>query len=249
VAGRSALPQLIPAGPAQKRRHPFIALLVVVLVPGFFAATSIPALAMGGSSTDAAVVTQGGTAARTLGAQSITVPDDLAGSTVARDALTATTVEELRQLKASAARAARVAAYNNSGARAAGDDYPWPYANGGLSPLNYFYRQCVDFVAWRLNRDAGTPTAPYRYTWSNLTPTGGNASQWKYAWESHGWPMSTTPVQGAVAWFTGNHVAYVKAVNADGSVELEEYNWGNDRAYHTRTIPASSVPMFLYPPS
>ncbi len=199
-------------------------------------------------------VTQPVTAARTSGAQSVSVPSGSAPSTVARDALTATTEDELRRIKAAEARAARIAAYSASGyrvvgERAAGDDYPWPYANGGLSPLNYFYRQCVDFVAWRLNRDAGTPVAPFKYTWSNLTPTGGNASAWKRAWEAKGWPMSTTPVPGAVAWFTGNHVAYVKSVNSDGTVSLEEYNWGNDRAYHARTIPASSVPMYLYPPA
>lgn len=38
--------------------------------------------------------------------------------------------------------------------------------------------------------------------------------------------------------FTGNHVAYVQSVNSDGTVSLEEYNWGNDHSYHTRTIPA-----------
>ena len=49
--------------------------------------------------------------------------------------------------------------------RAEGDDYPWwnelpDDYGGGLSPLRYYYRECVDFVAWRLNRDAGVTSAP-----------------------------------------------------------------------------------------
>jgi surface antigen len=247
-SGRRPTSARTPRAARQHGRHPFIALLVVVIVPGFFAATSIPALAFGPQGTDATGAAQLAGNAPAVSLQSLTVASDLPGSTVARDSLTATTEAELRLQKASAARAARVAQYNASGARAAGDDYPWPLENGGLSPLNYFYRQCVDFVAWRLNRDAGSTTAPFKYTWSYLTPSGGNASQWKLAWQNHGWPMSTTPVAGSVAWFTGNHVAYVKTVNGDGTVTIEEYNWNSDRSYHTRTIAASSVPMFLYPP-
>lgn len=80
-------------------------------------------------------------------------------------------------------------------------------------------------------------------------PGGGSAYAWAGQWASHGWETSSTPVPGAVAWFNGNHVAYVQSVNADGTVSLEEYNWGNDHAYHARTVPASSVALFLYPPS
>ncbi|SMH46819.1 CHAP domain-containing protein [Rathayibacter oskolensis] len=138
--------------------------------------------------------------------------------------------------------------------REEGDDYPWRDAltddqGGGLSPLRYYYRECVDFVAWRLNRDQGSTSAPFKWTWGNLTPGGGSAYAWAGQWASHGWVTSSTPVPGSVAWFTGNHVAYVQSVNSDGTVSLEEYNWGNDHAYHTRTVPASSVPLFLYPPS
>ncbi|WP_153038918.1 CHAP domain-containing protein, partial [Rathayibacter tanaceti] len=138
--------------------------------------------------------------------------------------------------------------------REEGDDYPWrdqltDDQGGGLSPLRYYYRECVDFVAWRINRDQGSTGSPFRWTWGNMTPGGGSAYAWAGQWASHGWVTSSTPVPGAVAWFTGNHVAYVQAVNSDGTVSLEEYNWGNDHAYHKRTIPASQVALFLYPPS
>lgn len=142
---------------------------------------------------------------------------------------------------------------------AAGDDYPWSTEtildDGGVfSPLRYGYRECVDFVAWRINRDAGVgPNGPWKYTWGELTPGGGHAVQWKGHWESRGWAVSKTPQPGAVAWWgysvsAWGHVAYVQAVNPDGSVVLEEYNYGFNHAYNTRTVPASSVEAFLSPP-
>lgn len=139
--------------------------------------------------------------------------------------------------------------------RAVGNDYPWAdkTPDSGISPLGYYYRECVDFVAWRLNRDAGVTQAPWKYTWSNLTPLGGDAIDWKKNWKAHGWTTSNTPIAGSVAYWgtsagAAGHVAYVQSVNSDGTVTIEEYNWGDDHDYNTRTIPAASVDLFLYPP-
>jgi surface antigen len=104
-------------------------------------------------------------------------------------------------------------------------------------------------VAWRLNRDAGATNGNWRWTWQTLTPGGGDASNWASEWQNHGWATSDTPIVGAVAWFDYNHVAYVQSVNDDGTVSLEEYNWGGSHAYNTRTIPAGDVNLFLYPPA
>ena len=43
-------------------------------------------------------------------------------------------------------------------------------------------------------------------------------------------------------------MAYVNSVNPDGTVTLEEYNYVPGM-YSQRTIPASSVVSFLYPPT
>lgn len=147
----------------------------------------------------------------------------------------------------------------DSAPSAAGDDYPWPdeapdTEDGGLSPLRYYYRECVDFVAWRLNRDVGVTAAPWKWDWASLTPKGGNAIDWPASWEKNGWQTSLTPVPGSVAWWGTSagaygHVAYVQAVNPDGTVVLEEYNWGRPKhMYGTRTVPATSVDLFLYAP-
>jgi surface antigen len=134
------------------------------------------------------------------------------------------------------------------------NDYPWPTANPGqLSPLGYVYRNCTDFVAWRLNRDAGITTAPWKYTWTNLTPLGGDAIDWKTSWLANGWTASHTPIPGAVAWWgksggASGHVAYVQAVNLNNTVTLEEYNWGGTNKYDTRTIDDGVPDLYLYPP-
>ena|GEM_PF-1140416 len=229
----------------RKRGHNVLTAFVVV---GLFGSVALPAAALAPQVTDdpVAVRTAAGDAA-------LAVSKNVALSTTTRAEFSATTTTDLRAQRSTARKAANFEAYLKSGARELGDDYPWfselsNNQGGGLSPLNYFYRECVDFVAWRLNRDAGSTTAPFLYDWSYLTPSGGNASQWKYAWKSHGWPTSTTPIAGSVAYFSGNHVAYVKQVNADGSVLLEEYNYNSDHLYGQRTIAASDADLYLYPP-
>jgi surface antigen len=221
-------------------------------VPGIFVGTSIPAWAFdSGSETGDQVVYADG--------QTLTSLADGGDVSISRSEFDATTSEQIASKKLAAQVTAQLAAqkataasasdgaYSVVGPRAPGDDSPFR-SSYGLSPLGYVARQCTDFVAWRLNRDAGYTSGHYKYVWSFMTPGGGNASEWANAWKSHGWKTSNTPVPGAVAWFYGNHVAYVKSVNDSGSVNLEEYNWGGDGSYHTRTVPASAVPLFLYPP-
>jgi len=218
---------------------------VMVLVGGLFAVLALPAYADNdGATLHAAAAVQ---------TQKVAV-EKAAASTVitsARDGYTATSAADLKSLYAAAMREQNIEAYLQSGAKAKGDDYPW-YAElsrnqgGGLSPLGYYYRECVDFVAWRLNRDAGTTSAPFKWTWSKLTPNGGDGRQWKGAWLAHGWPTGTTPVPGSVAWFGDNHVAYVNGILDNGQVLIEEYNY-TPHAYDTRVINAGDA-YYLYAP-
>jgi surface antigen len=235
------------SAPRSERKNPVSVLVTMTVVGGLFAVAGLPAYAQQSPATAES-------AAKTdADAQNVVVSAEASALAPVRDGYRATTYDQLAQMEDDAQREANQAAYLASGARELGDDYPWPYElrdyqGGGLSPLNYYYRECVDFVAWRLNRDAGSYAAPYKWIWSNLTPLGGNASQWRYNWEAHGWPVSDVPVVGAVADMGGNHVAYVKRVNGDGTVLLEEYNWSGLGKYGQRVVPNSSVQAFLYPP-
>jgi len=226
---------------------------MAILVPALLATVALPAYAA--STTPA---NEYGTSAseqlKTSGAQSVVASDQVADATISRDLYSATTPDELaeRQRQLDAAAAASNATYSITvgAARQPGDDYPWfdqasDDEGGGLSPLRYYYRECVDFVAWRLNRDAGTPSGGWAYTWGNGLPPS-SAYGWADSWQYN---KGTNAVAGAVAWFNYNHVAYVQSVNADGTVTLEEYNWGSARhSYNTRTIAASAVALYLYPP-
>jgi peptidoglycan DL-endopeptidase CwlO len=210
-------------------------------VGGMFAVAGLPAYAMSDFDAANAELVSATTA------QSLVVSDVASASATDRDSFGATSVEQLNDLRRNAQLASANSAYMASGAQQLGDDYPWAIEGYGLSPLNYYYRQCTDFVAWRLNRDAGTTSAPFAFVWSNLTPGGGDASQWKWAWENKGWTVSSTPVVGSVAWFNGNHVAYVKSVLPGNQVLIEEYNY-NYRVYGQRTLAWGDVAAFLYPP-
>ena len=218
---------------------------VMVAVGGLFAVLAIPAYA----DNDAATLH----AAAAVQTQKVAVANAAASTikTTERDGYTATSASDLKSMYAAAMRAQNIAEYLQSGAKARGDDYPWfaeldRAQGGGLSPLGYYYRECVDFVAWRLNRDAGTTSAPFRWTWSKLTPNGGDGHQWKAAWLGHGWATGTTPVPGSVAWFGNNHVGYVNGILDNGQVLIEEYNYV-PHAYGTRVINASQA-YYLYAP-
>ena len=240
---KRSLESLTPGPRKAARKNPASVLLTMAAVGGMFAVVALPAYAVNPVETTAT-----GPLASTIGAQSVAVSADATENSAVRDAFTATTPEELAAINAAAAAAATIASsyvYRDPGPRQAGDDYPWAGMEG-LSPLRYYYGECVDFVAWRLNRDAGY-TGPFKWDWGNLTPGGGSASSWTDAWYSHGWPVSGTPVAGAVAVTGYNHVAYVKEVLGDGSVLLEEYNYGNYHSYSQRVISAGSA-TYLYPP-
>jgi surface antigen len=232
----------------RKRRNPISALITMLVVGGMFGLAALPAYASLTADTGA------GTAAKTdVSDQSLVVSSSVAALAPTRDGYSATTPEDLAEYNTDAVMAANCEIYVASGAREKGDDYPWACQlsddqGGWLSPLNYVYRQCVDFVAWRINRDQASYSAPFKWVWSNLTPYGGNGGQWLYNWEALGRTVSNVPVPGAVAYTGGNHVAYVSKVFDDGTVLLEEYNYVPD-SYSQRIIPASSVVAFLYPPS
>lgn len=222
---------------------------VMLVIGGLFAALAFPAYADQAQKS--------GDETEPLDAQTLVLESAAVDAGVdvgaLRDTYGSTSAADLRRLYADAIRQSNLEAYLASGAKELGDDYPWfaeltRYQGGGLSPLNYYYRECVDFVAWRLNRDAGSTSAPFLMTWNFLTPNGGDARAWKFNWINRGWPTGTEPQVGAVAWFPGaNHVGYVAGIMEDGSVLIEEYNGSIHHAYSQRVILPSQA-FYLYAP-
>ena len=244
---------VVAAPRAPRRNGPARVFATVLVVPAIVGTVALPAYAMiPGGGFEAS----GAFSLARAEAQNVDVSALASGKPLSSDAYSVTTKAEIDAAAAEAERAAYGAQLNRSGAyytpaqQAEGDDYPWwnetpDDYGGGLSPLRYYYRECVDFVAWRLNRDAGVTSAPWKWDWGNLAS--GSAYAWADEWVRHGWATSSDPIVGSVAWFPYNHVAYVQAVNGDGTVTIEEYNQNSDHSYHVRTIPNGSA-IYLYPP-
>jgi surface antigen len=98
------------------------------------------------------------------------------------------------------------------------------------SPRGYNYRNCTDWVAWRLGR-LGVPDALVRGL--------GNGGQWAAnATGRAGLTVTSTPQRGDAAVQVGNpgHVAFVEAVFADGAIRVSEYNRSSDGAYDDTRI-------------
>ncbi|WP_260291008.1 aggregation-promoting factor C-terminal-like domain-containing protein [Propionibacterium freudenreichii] len=126
-----------------------------------------------------------------------------------------------------------------------GDDYP--FKSEPVDTLNtasgYYFGNCTDFVWWRVNRDAGSLTAPWRFGHADLTPVDGNGANWGLPSSLPGWSETTDPVPGdvvairhagtlsATADFPG-HVAYVGAVDGE---QVTTENYGNGHYYQVHT--------------
>lgn len=121
-------------------------------------------------------------------------------------------------------RPTRTTLYNGFTTRAASLDpyaYPWPAQNAWVADGHGYYEgECTSFAAWAVRSDGLRHiTSP---DWL------GNAGQWRAATDA-------TPHVGDVAQWDGGrngagakgHVAYVAAVYGNGTIKVEEYNWGN----------------------
>ena len=96
------------------------------------------------------------------------------------------------------------------------------------SPYGYPYRNCTDFVAWKLTM-LGVPA---RRFWGL-----GNANTWGTHARAHGVRNDATPAVGAVAVTTAGsfgHVAFVTRVFA-GRITVVQYDRWQDGVYSTQT--------------
>lgn len=83
----------------------------------------------------------------------------------------------------------------------------------------------------------------------------GNATSWAMSARAAGFSVGSTPVVGSIAqwnayaggsWGYG-HVAYVEAVNSDGTVTISEMNYAGALGRVTsRTVPANSISNYIY---
>jgi surface antigen len=92
---------------------------------------------------------------------------------------------------------------------------------------------CTAFAAYRIASRLGVPN--FNDNWKTHW---GDAGHWDDAARAVGVTVNKTPRVGAIAVndvHKVGHVAYVNKVYADGSFDVEEYNWNNPLAYGTRS--------------
>ena len=120
--------------------------------------------------------------------------------------------------------------------------YTWTDARGnGFSPYGYAYRNCTDYVAWKLS------TTNRFGNYRGL----GNAVSWAGGARARGYSVNQIPARGAVAWWGAEkfggfgHVAWV--VNVDvGSVEIAEYNHNGNGRFDLRRIPPGAADAYIH---
>lgn len=134
-------------------------------------------------------------------------------------------------------------------AYAPASEYPYSVAAGVyyVDAWNFYQCECTSFVAWCLNARNGVGFHNYYggVKWSN-------AKNWKNAAQAIGITVNGNPAVGSVAYdgsgSTG-HVAWVTAVNGNGTVNIEEYNNGyvringeyhGNHQFNSRTVSTGS---------
>ncbi|MCR6487835.1 CHAP domain-containing protein [Amycolatopsis sp. OK19-0408] len=113
------------------------------------------------------------------------------------------------------------------------DDYPSPWRSAAQDSTSdswgYKNRECTSFVAWRLHARNGFEM-----------PRGiGNGGTWHSWFAARGYAVNGTPAVGAIAE-SATHVAWVEAVNGDGTVTVEDYNYGYTGTYGERRVAVSA---------
>ena len=114
----------------------------------------------------------------------------------------------------------------------------WGGGSAAYGYNGYDYGYCTWWVA-HLRAQAGNPVP------SNL----GNASTWAVRAAAFGLPTGSTPRVGAAVVTStrgAGHVAYVTAVNADGTITISEMNHIGWNKVDTRTIPTQSNFRYVY---
>ena len=100
-----------------------------------------------------------------------------------------------------------------------------------ISPYGYAYRNCTDFVAWKL-ATLGVPATIYK--------NHGNGAGWA---SIRGLLTNTIPAAGAVAVQTSGrfgHVAFITSVNG-ATISIAEYNYYKNGTYDTRSGTLASL--------
>jgi surface antigen len=117
-----------------------------------------------------------------------------------------------------------------------GSSYPWPVGPNTwqTDPWDFYKGECVSYAACKWYTFYGSP---FRVGYDGP----GDAYLWPQLAARYGYSTSKTPrVNSVVSWprsgssMPYGHVAWVEGVNADGTINVSEYNWVSAHAFSRR---------------
>lgn len=120
-----------------------------------------------------------------------------------------------------------------------GCDYP---LDNTIDNWGMYNRECVSYTAWMVYKTYG-----YMPNWGGV----GNANQWPSDAQAAGIPIGNTPKVGSVAIYMGGygdplgHAMWVKSVNSNGTITVDQYNLYYDGNFYETTIPSSGL-VYIY---
>lgn len=105
-----------------------------------------------------------------------------------------------------------------------------------------YNRECVSYTAWMVYKTYG-----YMPNWGGS----GDANQWPGDAQAAGIPTGAVPKVNSVAIYMGGagdpwgHAMWVKSVNGDGTITVDQYNLYYDGNFYETTIPAAGL-VYIY---
>jgi len=121
-----------------------------------------------------------------------------------------------------------------------GCDYP---LDNTIDNWGMYNRECVSYTAWMVYKTYG-----YMPNWGGV----GNANQWPGDARSAGIPVGSTPQVGSVAIYMGGstdpwgHAMWVKSVNNNGTITVDQYNLYYDGNFYETTIPSTGLEYIYF---
>lgn len=108
-----------------------------------------------------------------------------------------------------------------------------PGRDTGVDPWAFYWGECVSYAAWMVRTT--TKHTDFVNNWHGAHF--GNGGEWAAGARAAKIPVDTTPAVGSIATRTSGtwgHVAFVTAVNPDGTINVSEYNHAGHHIYGER---------------
>ena len=176
--------------------------------------------------------------------------DQTRGEEAVYQQLTAQKNSEIEKQRSDQAAEIRARASSGGGYKSLPGDpnrggYPSAWMSASMNycssdPWGMCKRQCVSYAAFKVDQAYGNMP-----NWGGI----GNANQWDDNARRAGIPVSSVPKVGTVGVVNDGaygHVAWVEALNADGTLTISQFNANWSGEYSKWSVPRSFFDVYIY---